>query len=152
MAMTDKKRRFAAALKSGASNKDAAIAAGYSDKTASAAGSRLAKDPDVIAEIARKEHVEQAKAEAKERGKPLNLPDLSKMYSDPADFLKAVMNDGGEDLRFRVDAAKTLMQYTHVKPGEQGKKEARQEAAEKVASRFAPSPPPRLVASGGKKL
>ena len=152
MAMTDKKRRFAAALKSGASNKEAAIAAGYSEKTASAAGSRLAKDADVVAEMARKAHVEQAKAEAKDQGRRLNLPDLSKMYSDPADFLKAVMNDSGEDLRFRVDAAKTLMQYTHVKPGEQGKKEARQDAAEKVASRFAPSAPPKLVAAGGKKV
>src|SRR5690625_644915 len=152
MAMTDKKRRFAAALRSGASNKDAAIAAGYSEKTASAAGSRLAKDPDVIAEVARKDHVEQAKADAKAAGKTLNLPDLSKMYSDPKDFLKAVMNDHGEDLRFRVDAAKTLMPYVHERKGVGGKKEARQEAAEKVASRFAPSAPPKLVPVGGKKL
>lgn len=152
MAMTDKKRRFAAALKSGASNKEAAIEAGYSDKTASAAGSRLAKDPDVIAELARKEHVEQAKVEAKAKGKEINLPDLSKMYSDPLDFLKAVMNDAGEDLRYRVDAAKALMPFIHQRKGEGGKKEAKQEAAEKVASRFSAAAPPRLIAMGGKKL
>lgn len=152
MAMTDKKRRFAAALKSGASNKEAAIEAGYSDKTASAAGSRLAKDPDVIAELARKEHVEQAKAQAKAEGKEFNLPDLSKMYSDPLDFLKAVMNDAGEDLRYRVDAAKALMPFIHQRKGEGGKKEAKQEAAEKVASRFSAAAPPRLIAMGGKKL
>lgn len=150
MAMTEKKRRFAAALRSGASNKEAAIAAGYSEKTASAAGSRMAKDPDVVKEVARKDHVEQAKAEAKEQGKDLNLPDLSKMYSDPKDFLRAVMNDAGEDLRYRVDAAKTLMPYIHERKGEGGKKEAKQEAAKNAASgRLAPSAPPRLKIING---
>lgn len=152
MAMTDKKRRFAAALKSGASQTEAAIAAGYSTKGAAQAGSRLAKDPDVIAEIARKEHVEQAKADAKAQGKTINLPDLSKMYSDPQDFLRALMNDASEDMRLRMDAAKTLMPFVHQRKGEGGKKEAKQEAAEKVASRFSPSAPPKLVASGGKRL
>lgn len=52
----------------------------------------------------------------------------------------------------QVRAAIAAVQYTHVKAGDGGKKEAQQEAAEKVASRFAPAPPPRLVASGGKKL
>ncbi|WP_447733505.1 terminase small subunit [Pseudomonas shirazensis] len=51
MALTSRKRAFVAALREGASKKDAAIAAGYSEKTASAAGSRLAKDPDVVAEL-----------------------------------------------------------------------------------------------------
>jgi phage terminase small subunit len=51
MALTSKKRAFIVAVREGASNKDAAIAAGCSEKTASAAGSRLAKDPDVIREL-----------------------------------------------------------------------------------------------------
>ncbi|AMA46249.1 terminase small subunit [Pseudomonas alabamensis] len=51
MALTPKKRAFIEALREGASNRDAAIAAGCPEKTASAAGSRLAKDPDVIAEL-----------------------------------------------------------------------------------------------------
>lgn len=51
MALTPKKRAFIDALRGGASNRDAAIAAGYSEKTASAAGSRLAKDRDVAAEL-----------------------------------------------------------------------------------------------------
>lgn len=134
MAFTDKKRRFAAALRAGASNKDAAIAAGYSEKTASQAGSRLAKDPDVLAELARKDHVEQAKAEAKAQGKAINLPDLGKMYSDPKDFLKALMNDPSEDMKLRVEAAKTLMPFIHGKVADQGKKEAKQEEAEKAAA------------------
>lgn len=152
MALTDKKRRFAAALRAGATQKDAAIAAGYAEGSAAQAGSRLAKDPDVLAELARKEHVEQAKAEAKSEGREVSLPDLGKMYSNPWDFLVALMNDAEEDPKLRLDAAKTLMPYFYGKVAEQGKKEAKQEKAEKVASRFAPAPPPRLVASGGKKV
>lgn len=152
MALTDKKRRFAAALRAGASNKEAAIAAGYSAKTASQAGSRLAKDPDVLKEIARKDRIDQAKADSKAQGKSISVSNLSKEYDDPKDFLKALMNDSGEDPKLRLDAAKTLMPYEHHRKGEGGKKEARQKEAEKVASRFAPAPPPRLVASGGKKL
>ncbi|MBD1590397.1 terminase small subunit, partial [Pseudomonas typographi] len=51
MALTPKKRAFIKAVREGASNKDAAIAAGCPEKSASAAGSRLAKDPDVVAEL-----------------------------------------------------------------------------------------------------
>ena len=152
MAMTDKKRRFAAALASGLSNRAAAVEAGYSEKTAAAAGSRLAKDGDVLAEIARKGAVKAAKAEAKASGREINLPDLSQMYSDPKDFLVALMNDTAEDVKLRLDAAKALMPFTHQKKGEGGKKEQRNEAAKKVASRFSPSAPPKLVAAGGKKV
>lgn len=152
MALTDKKRRFVQALQSGLSGAKAAVAAGYSEKGASQAASRLMSDADVIAALERKEAVEQAKAEAKAQGKPLSLPDLSKMYSDPQDFLKALMNDAGEDMKLRSDAAKALMPYVHQRLGEGGKKEARQGAAERVGGRFSPSAPPRLVASGGKKI
>ncbi|EGC00369.1 terminase small subunit [Pseudomonas juntendi] len=53
MALTSRKRAFIAALREGASNRDAAVAAGYSEKTASSAGSRLVKDKDVAAELAK---------------------------------------------------------------------------------------------------
>ena len=52
MAFNSKKRLFADAVLAGKSNKDAAIAAGYSAATASAAGSRLVKDKDVVAYLA----------------------------------------------------------------------------------------------------
>lgn len=58
MALTAKKMQFAKALIAGKSNKDAALAAGYSVSTASASGSRLAKDPDV------KKHLSKLRGEA----------------------------------------------------------------------------------------
>lgn len=52
--LTAQKRKFAVALMSGMSQKDAAIKAGYSEKSARSKGSQLAKDPEVIAFISRK--------------------------------------------------------------------------------------------------
>ena len=53
MALTAKSKAFAQAVVDGMSNKDAAISAGYSEKTAMQQGSKLAKLPEVIAYIAK---------------------------------------------------------------------------------------------------
>jgi phage terminase small subunit len=158
MALTDKKRRFADALQSGASKRDAAIAAGYSEKTASQAGSKLAKDPDVIAHMARKTRVKNATpAEVKVAGK-VNSPTEAEVpddvlvfaeFDDPRDFLVAVMNEQAAEPRLRVDAAKALMPYIHGKVADQGKKEARQDAAKEVGKgRYAQGKPPLSVVKG----
>ena len=62
------------------------------------------------------------------------------------------MNDSGTDLKLRAEAAKALMPYKHHKLGEGGKKEQRQADAAKVAGRFAPAVPPKLVALSGRKV
>ena len=51
------------------------------------------------------------------------------------------MNDSGSDAKLRVDAAKALLRER----GEVGKKEQQQEAARKIASKFAKTAPPKLV-------
>lgn len=51
MALTAKMKAFAQAVVDGLSNKDAAISAGYSEKSAMQQGSKLAKIPEVIAYI-----------------------------------------------------------------------------------------------------
>lgn len=50
----------------------------------------------------------------------------------------------------QLKALLALLPYVHAKKGEGGKKEQKQVQAEKVASRFAPVSPPKLVAVGGK--
>lgn len=158
MALTDKKRRFADALQSGASKRDAAIAADYSEKTASQAGSRLAKDLDVIAYFARKARSKNATpAEVKAAAK-VNSPTDAEAgeevlafaeFDDPRDFLKAVMNEQAAEPRLRVDAAKALMPYVHGKVADQGKKEARQDAAKEAGrGRYAQGKPPLSVVKG----
>lgn len=155
MALTDKKRRFADALLSGASNRDAAIAAGYSEKTASQAGAKLAKDPDVIAAIGRHLRDRQAASTEVKPGRKVKAPppedgavgelDLGD-FDDPMDFLKAVMNEQAAEPKLRVDAAKALLPYKHGKVADQGKKEQKAAAADQVSKgRFGARPPPKLV-------
>lgn len=151
MALTDKKRRFADALMSGASQAEAAVNAGYSEKTAKQQGYKLARDPDVLRYIERMEALEDEKQQASAEGRQVNLPDLAQRFDDPADFLRSVMNNEREEMRLRMDAAKTLMPYTHAKLGEVGKKEQKSRAAGEVSKgRFAASAPPRLVVNNNR--
>ena len=83
---------------------------------------------------------------------PADLPEpiLAEHFTDPADFLRAVMNCTKLDHDARKDAAKALMPYVHVKKGEGGKKDAKDEAAKSAAKgRFGAAAAPKLVASNG---
>ncbi|MFY3534639.1 terminase small subunit [Achromobacter denitrificans] len=151
MALTDKKRRFVQALQSGLSGAKAAIHAGYSEKGAAVAASRLMKDKDVQEAQGRVNQVNKLKEEAAASGKSISLPDLGKLYSDPLEFLKAVANDPEQDMKLRVDAAKAWVPYVHGKIGEQGKKDAKKKAAGEAAvgGKFgAPPRPPHLRVVG----
>lgn len=155
MALTDKKRRFVDALLSGASNRDAAIAAGYSERTASQAGSKLAKDEAVLAEIGgrlkgRQVQAGQVKPERKVKAQPAAAPvddgeddvPLS-TTDDPREFLTELMNANGADMRMRLEAAKTLMPYVHGKVADAGKKDIKKKAAEEAGKgRYAQGKPP----------
>lgn len=155
MALTGKKRLFAEALLAGKSNKMAALAAGYSAASASAAGSRLAKDKDVLAHLQRKaKAVSAAPPAAAIAEPPTGSFDLNQALShrDPRAFLLAAMNDNLLEPKLRIDAAKALMPFEFAKKGEGGKKEQQADAAKKVASRFAPAAPPKLAASNGRKV
>lgn len=155
MALTGKRRVFADAVIAGKSNRDAAIAAGYSVKTASAAGSRLVKDPEVAASIAsRRKGGKKEAVPVAPPPKPASAFDLGAAlaHKDPKAFLLAAMNDLELDPRQRIDAAKALMPFMHKKLGEGGKKEQKDEEAKNVAKRFGQAAPPKLVANGGRKV
>lgn len=160
MALTGKKLAFGKALWAGKSNRDAAIAAGYSEKTASASGSRLAKDRDVkayLVEMKKRSGTSKSKPPTKAKSRApaaADLPDdeLLENDADPREFLRKAMLNGALEPRQRIDAAKALLPYEHPKIGEGGKKDQKQKNAAKVAGRFAAAAPPKLVAAGGKKL
>lgn len=126
MALTLKKRAFVDAVLAGKSNREAAVMAGYSAKTASAAGARLAKSPDVL-EVLNARVKEMAKADSVPV-KPMDpadfdlRPDAPIVWTDPMSFLRAVMNHKHSDLKYRIDAAKAMLPYEYAKPGEIGKK------------------------------
>jgi phage terminase small subunit len=152
MALTGKKKRFADAVLAGKSNKEAAIAAGYSAATASAAGSRLVKDKEVVAYLAKHRAAAERGDPPPEEPKPTFDLNKAMQHSDPKMFLLAAMNDVELGEKLRIEAAKALMPFMHKKLGEGGKKEQQNDNARKVAGRFAPGAPPRLAASGGKKV
>ncbi len=154
MALTGKKRAFADAVLAGFSNKEAAIRAGYSEATASAAGSRLVKDKDVKARLdqARQEQAGSGRAAAPPAGgAPLDAIEIPPT-ADPVEFLTKVMNEPAADLRLRIDAAKAMLPFKHKKLGEGGKKEQAGEKAKSVAGRFGQAAAPRLAAADGKKV
>jgi phage terminase small subunit len=143
---------------SGSSQAEAARKAGYSEKTARSQGSRLAKDPDIIAYIEKNgaddkpsKFVGLPIPQTMNTGKDIppeveSVPSLSN-YEDPLEFLKSVMNDANEDIDTRKDAAKAMLPYLHQKKGEGGKKDAKGAAAKTAANKFAVPAPPKLVVS-----
>nr|WP_288355645.1 terminase small subunit [uncultured Pseudomonas sp.] len=153
MALTEKKRRFADALLSGASNKKAAIDAGYSEKTAPQAGSKLAKDPDIVAYVARRKQFDEARAEVKSETEKVNSDRAAETEAsgkDPIAFLERMMANELEDPKLRIDAAKALLPYKHAKKGELGKKEqAKEKAGQAAGGKFGPRQPPQLKAVPG---
>ncbi|HHX4931695.1 TPA: terminase small subunit [Acinetobacter baumannii] len=142
MALTEKMEKFALAIVDGKTNKEAAISAGYAEKTASAAGARLAKDPEIIV------YIEMLKAQKEGRTltsdspkvKPKDTPENSGEDEnpieefqfegdDPLDFLIKVMNFNGNKLPLRMQAAIAALPYKHGKVAEKGKKETKAETA-----------------------
>ena len=159
--LTQKKRLYVQARIAGKNQTDSAIFAGCPETTARQAASRYEKDPEVIAHMAR---VTAGEPEPEQSPRKRREPKLEKEVfqreevpaslcaSDPLEYMRRVMENETEDPKLRMEAAKTLASYLHAKPGEKGKKEQKQEAAEKVASRFKAAIPPKLVAAGGMKL
>ena len=157
--LTQKMRLYAEARLSGKNQTDAAIYAQCPEATARQAASRYEKHPDVIAHIARMR-----------AGIPEPVPEPKEVFSKPPtpsamalaaqvgteheslQYFRSVMNDTGEDPKLRLEAAKALATFTLAKPGEKGKKEDRQDAAEKAVNNFAANPPPKLAAVGGRKV
>ena len=151
MSLTRQQRLYAEARFAGHGKKDAALAAGCPEKTASQAGSRLERHPNVIAHLARLKAAESESVPGAGSDAPLPGVDLSaRVYDDPIDLLKAEMNNIRLDPKIRIQAATALLPYTHQKMGESGKKEKAEDAAQAAATgRFQQQPPPlRLFKTG----
>lgn len=137
MALTAKKKAFAQSKHDGADNKQAAIFAGYSPESASQAGSRLAKDPDVIAHIERLKINTEVKVDSKPEPRPIITKkdiETAGNRADPLKFLEEIWTDPVEDMKMRMDAAKAALPYFHGKVAEKGKKESQVDDAKAAAT------------------
>ena len=146
MELTGKHRAFADAVLAGMSHRQAAIAAGYSEKTAGPQGSRLAKHPGIVAFLKKYKKAGAPKPPPQPAPPPRATFDVKRAitFSDPLDFLRAAMNDPAASDKLRVEAAKALMPFVHARKGEGGKKDAASDAAKKAANKFATPPAPSL--------
>ena len=155
MALTAKSKAFAQAVVDGMSNKDAAISAGYSEKTAMQQGSKLAKLPEVIAYIEKltstdekltsqkpkqNANVQVVKVEKIEsgpeqvRGQFVGRDEIAiGSHEDPLEYLKSVWMDKRQDEELRVACAKAALPYVHGKVADKGKKETKTDEAKAAA-------------------
>lgn len=146
---TAKQQAFIDNKLAGCTNRDAAIAAGYSVSTASSTADKLMQHPAVRAALKAEGKIATRGASAAPR-----LP--REQYDDPKDMLLDVMNMGALPIAVRADAAKQLMPYMHARIGEKGKKDSALEKAKGVVGgksqaradgqpKFAPGRAPNVV-------
>lgn len=145
MALTAKKKKFAHGLILGKSNRDAAIYADYSEKSASTKGAMLSKDPEILEYLAKVKDAQPKDAEVQvgnEKVKQVVIPEVitkvdilnAEKTQDPLDFLVAVFSNPDVDNKLRVEAAKAALPYKHGKVAEKGKKEFKADEAKKAAT------------------
>ena len=143
----------AAAIAAGCPDKTAAQAGSRYEKNADVQDHmrRLGFEPEAEAALKKERPATKTVLEKPEAKKPNPKPhrtaveitaekiadraisDEKDSFSCPLAFMASVMNDCVEDPKLRLDAAKALASFTVAKPGEKGKKEERQDAAERVA-------------------
>lgn len=142
--LTPRKRLYAQGRILGKNQTDAAIYAGCPAATAAQAASRYEKDKDVVIHLAR---LRAGEPEAEPDPKP-SRPKAEKPIKeiappptptaatgdDPVAFMMAMWKNEEEDPKLRLEAAKAHASFTVAKPGEKGKKEQKQEAAERTGS------------------
>ncbi|MFV3286892.1 terminase small subunit [Pseudomonas sp. NY15356] len=166
MVLTDKQRRFVDAKARGASNKEAAEAAGCKASVAAASGSRWANDSKIASAILARKAELSVNPEPKKRGQkpkadesagePVELNEADGEFlsclpstQDPLEWLLALMNEPRAKVFDRRNAAQTAVPYIHGKKAEAGKKEQKAEAAKEAGKgRYAQGKPPLSVVKG----
>ena len=161
MALTAKGKAFAQAVADGMSNKDAAISAGYSEKTAMQQGAKLSKNPEIIAYIEKLTSAKKLTPKSKKltsekpnQNTAVQVVKVEKIESgseqvhgqfvgrdeiaigsheDPLEYLKSVWMDKEQDEELRVACAKAALPYVHGKIADKGKKQTKAEEAQAAA-------------------
>ncbi|WGM01776.1 terminase small subunit [Arsenophonus nasoniae] len=135
--LTTKKKKFAEALHAGKNQRESAIDAGYSEKSAISKGSHLAKDPDVMNYLKMLTfgvNISQQNTTA----------NLNENLEDPVEVMTLIMTKHIDtDPKLALDAASKLAPYIHKKLDDPGKKELKAEKAQAV-NRFTALPTPTL--------
>ncbi len=137
MALTAKMKAFVHAKVQGKSNKEAAIAAGFSEKSAGSKGSQLMQNPEVLTYLdgLLKSGGEGAGHESLPLVQAAKEAEFKALESieDPLEGLKHIWKNPNADIKHRIEALKAALPYTRGKVGEVGIKQGREDAADGVA-------------------
>jgi phage terminase small subunit len=155
--LNEKQELFFKAILRGEKPPQAAISAGLSPKTASAAGHRMRKHPAIVAALAAVGIGTAPGANAKpsdtgDESEPEIVTLEIEQTDDPKVFLTALMNCPKAGVKARLEAAKALLPFEHSKMGEKGKKVTKEEGAKELAGRghaYGSRKPPKLVVDNG---
>lgn len=141
MALTQRKKAFAHARLQGKKKEEAAVLAGYSERSAAAKGCQLENDPDVVAYLASLNSQGGGGLDGTPLGEAAIQAEFIAMdkVSNSLEFLKTIYKNPRIDQRTRIDAAKAALPYEFGRVGEKGIKEGRQDEANDAAkkSKFA---------------
>lgn len=141
MTLTAKMKAFAQAKMQGKSNKEAAVVAGYSERSALSRGSQLATNPDVVAYLASLNLRGGGGVDHLPLGEAAIQAELKAMdnVTSSLEFLQHIYKNPRIDSKIRIEAAKAALPYESGKILEPGVKVARENAAGVVAkkSKFA---------------
>lgn len=151
--LNEKQELFFKAILRGEKPPQAAISAGLSPKTASAAGHRMRKHPAIVAALAAVGIGTTPGANAKpsdtgDESEPEIVTVEIEQTDDPKVFLTALMNCPKAGVKARLEAAKALLPFEHSKMGEKGKKVTKEEGAKELAGgghAYGSRRPPKLV-------
>lgn len=135
MALTAKMKAFAQAKLQGKSNKEAAVLAGYSERSATMQGSQLAKNPEVIAYLDSLNNQGGGGIEHMPLGEAAISAELKDMnnVTNSLEFLQYIYKNPRIDRKTRIEAAKAALPYEHGKVAETGKKEQKENNAQEAA-------------------
>jgi len=125
--MDERRLRFCKSMVAGAGKRDAAVEAGYSERTAGSIASGLLKQKAVINMIAK---LRKERDEAVDEDEARRLKDH---YDTPLDLLTDVMNNAALPFSVRYKAALDAMPYVNAKPMPKGKKKDAKGDAEEAA-------------------
>ncbi len=154
MALTEKKRRFADALLSGAGKTKAAIEAGYSEKTAPQAASKLLKDADVTAYMERRKAFDETKQQVKSEAEKVNSERHADAQANGFDYRavaeRMILDNEKVYPEISVKLIDILGKLDQASAAGKGKKEqAKDKAKEVAAGKFGTRQPPQLKAVPG---
>lgn len=137
MALTAKMKAFAQAKMQGKSNKEAAVMAGYSERSALSRGSQLAVNPEVVNYLASLNLQGGGGIDHMPLGEAAIQAELKAMdnVTSSLEFLQHIYKNPRLDSKTRIEAAKAALPYESGKILEPGVKVARENAAGEIAKK-----------------